>query len=186
MASVGPVDFASFESSAVGVVGGSDWTNPTNAAASDDSRATVSANSSKSLRAYAPALDALPDDGEVTGIKLEVERSNSGARGAADRVVKLSKDGTSVVGDDKADTSTSYPGTDAYKVYGGDGDMWGTTWTPAELKAATFSALFSMAAQAGKGFPTVRVDHMRITVYYTEAEAASPTGQVAATPLFGF
>jgi hypothetical protein len=43
-----------------------------------------------------------------------------------------------------------------------------------------------MAAQAGKGFPTVRVDHMRITVYYTEAEAASPTGQVAATPLFGF
>lgn len=77
-----------------------------------------------------------------------------------DYSVKLIKGGT-IGGTDQAGTG-SWPTTDAYASYGNSTDLWGRTWTTADINASTFGAAIAARVQNG----TVRVDHIRITVYY--------------------
>jgi hypothetical protein len=77
-----------------------------------------------------------------------------------DYSVKLIKGG-SIGGTDQAGTG-SWPTSDAYASYGNATDLWGRTWTTADINASTFGAAIAARVQNG----TVRVDHMRITVYY--------------------
>lgn len=77
-----------------------------------------------------------------------------------DHSVRLLKAGA-VTGSDYAQTTSFWPTTDAYATYGGASDLWGTTWTTAEVNAANFGAVLSASVQNG----TAQVDHMRITIY---------------------
>ena len=78
-----------------------------------------------------------------------------------DHSVRLLKGGA-LVGSDLAN-STSWPTTDTYVSYGGIISTWGTTWTVADINAPGFGAAVAARVQNG----TARVDHMRITVYYS-------------------
>jgi hypothetical protein len=54
------------------------------------------------------------------------------------------------------------PSTNGFVSFGASGDLWGTTWLPADVNAANFG--FSIQALiAGTG--TFNVDYMRVTVY---------------------
>ncbi len=77
-----------------------------------------------------------------------------------DYSVKLIKGGA-IGGTDQAGTA-SWPTSDAYASYGSPTDLWGRTWTTADINASTFGAAIAARVQNG----TVHVDHMRITVYY--------------------
>jgi hypothetical protein len=60
-------------------------------------------------------------------------------------------------------TTTAWPETDAYQSYGGAADLWGTTWTPADINNSGFGAAVSARTQNG----TAAIDHIRITVFLT-------------------
>lgn len=77
-----------------------------------------------------------------------------------DHAVHLLKAGNPV-GDNKANT-VAWPTTDTYISYGGPADLWGTTWTVAEVNNNQFGAALSARVQSA----TARVDHMRATVYW--------------------
>jgi hypothetical protein len=108
--------------------------------------------------------------------------------------IKLVK-ADSVVGT-SASTGATLPATDTTVEYGGSADLWGTTWTPAEINAATFGVAFSGSATdtthylkaTGFGFSvptdatvtgievaiemkgassTISIDHITMTVYYS-------------------
>lgn len=91
-----------------------------------------------------------------------------------DTVVRLVKAGA-VVGSNLADTSTLWPGVDAYVTYGGTANLWGTTWTAAEVNAADFGVVVSATVVGG----VASVGHVRITVAYTVQGANDPASYLA-------
>lgn len=87
-----------------------------------------------------------------------------------DNAVQLMQGGVTV-GSNYAIPSTfpnAWPDTDTYISYGGLADLWGTTWTPAQINAANFG----VSLQANALNATAFVDHIRITVRYTIILAA--------------
>lgn len=78
----------------------------------------------------------------------------------ADNSVRLIKGGV-ITGNNYAATTSAWPTVDAYQVYGSSTDLWGTTWTDAQINATNFGAVLSASVQNG----IAAVDHMRITIY---------------------
>jgi hypothetical protein len=80
-----------------------------------------------------------------------------------------SKNGVGLeVGNNKAVTPANslpnaWPDTDTYQMYGGSSDLWGTTWTPADINSPDFG--FSFQADAENSIASI--DHVRTTVYYS-------------------
>ena len=105
---------------------------------------------------------SIPSDFTIGGIKVEIERYGNDR--ASDALVQLTKNGTDGVGANKADTITSWGGL-TVKTYGGENDLWGTTWTPAEINASTFGV--HLAVQATANNADVYVDFIRISVFLT-------------------
>lgn len=76
-----------------------------------------------------------------------------------DRAVNLVKGG--VIGGSNLASSAAWSTTDGYTMYGGPTNLWGQTWTVADVNASNFGLALSAQVQNG----TVRVDHMRISIY---------------------
>lgn len=149
------------------------WTNPANAATSNNVYATSAVTSSAaSERLHATNFGfAVPVGATVNGIKVEVERSKtSTAAGISDTLAasKLIKGGT-IQGNSKA-ILTDWTTGDQYVSYGGPNDLWGLAFTPADINAANFGFAIQASVFSGTG-TTARIDHIRITVFYTPAAA---------------
>lgn len=169
MSSQGPNSGGTFADG--GEVVGLQWTNPGNAAASDNSYATkicsTSGSSSNTLQATNFGF-SIPSGATINGITVEIERkSNRGSPTLVDASVKLIKGGT-VSGTDKASAST-WPTADAYATYGSSSDLWGLTLTDSDVNASNFgvSLRVKQSPTGGKLTATANVDHIRITVTYT-------------------
>ena len=150
--------------------GGFSWTNPGNASSSNNSYAesAVSGFPSETDTFYLKATDfgfSIPGGATIDGILVEIEKSEStAADDVIDRRVRIVKGGT-IGSTDKAD-ATEWPTTDAYTSYGGAADLWGETWTPADINASNFGTVIAAGcASTGPGIPLI--DHIRITVTYT-------------------
>jgi hypothetical protein len=161
-----------------------DWLTPNNVTASDDARATsaLAASGVSDLLRTTTYGFGIPAGATINGIVPEFERSRSGAGTCEDFSVRLVKAGVEVGADDAK--GGAWPGTDAYLSYFGPTMLGGTTWTSAEINAASFGV--SIAAQETGGTNTVsaRVDHVRITVYYTAAGGV-PKRQILNSRSFG-
>jgi len=146
---------------------------PANAQTSDNNRSTASAvaflfvGSTNYLKASGFGF-SIPPATTICGIKVEVEKSASGISVLAtvnDNVIQLMKNGT-LTGSNYA-TSADWTGTDTYYTYGGSSDPWGTTWTTADINSANFGvALSAQINGIAILFPSARIDHIRVTVYY--------------------
>lgn len=162
MASQGPNSVTT--GATLGGAGGA-WENPTRVVASDDSRTVVTIGTSTELLAATGPGFAIPSGATINGIVVEIEsRESSDADSTLDEVF-LTKDGTSAAGSDMLSGTQSLTTTEQYYTVGGATELWGTTWTEAEIEASTFGALI----RATKGSSNPQIDHVRITVYYTEA-----------------
>jgi len=177
-------------------VGSTAWTNPSNAAASDNSYAVAS------------GIGAFSTYAGVNGTGIE------------DGPIKLVKGG--VIGGDDLSTLANYPTSDTYLSYGGPTSLWGLSWTPADINASNFGvavsaretkfdetvAQYLKATNFGFSIPTTAtingikvevelkadtallaahtdayIDHIRITVYYsTTAATVTTTSNVTNTP----
>jgi hypothetical protein len=164
MATQGP------NSAGAGATGGTGtaWTNPGNVTASDNVYATCLTTGSQQLRVTGFGF-TIPAGATINGITVEIERKVGGTGGAPhDNVVQLVKDGSTLVGTNKASAST-WPTVEAYATYGSAVDLWGATWSDSEVNASTFGVALSVVASIGS--QTFSVDHVRITVDYTDADA---------------
>ena len=65
------------------------------------------------------------------------------------------------VGSNKALAGVDWPTSDTYVTYGGAGDLWGTTWTFAEINDPSFGAGISVEVRNG----TANIDNIRVTVF---------------------
>lgn len=144
---------------------GSGWTSSGNITSSNNSDASTSvAGSGSSANLDGSSFGfAIPSNATITGIRARVERAATDSSSIRDLDILLLKGGTPS-GNDKA-TSSNWPSSDATATYGASGDLWGTTWTPADVNAANFGLRIKVQNVSGSS-KTAYVDWVEMTVYY--------------------
>lgn len=154
--------------SIAGSVGG--WSGSANAISSNDVYAIPTANmpNNGDYTDYLKITNfqfTIPAGSVITGIAINVERSDANGK-SKDSEVKVIKAG-SISATNKA-LSPAWGGTDAVQTYGANGDIWGNTWTVADINATNFGFAFSAKRVGGGGQATLaKIDEVIITVYYT-------------------
>jgi hypothetical protein len=186
--------------------GGIAWantlTNPGNVYASDNAYATEAGLTASAGGAgdgegwvynygvASGALDAIPSDATIDGFLVEFEDKITGTgyslyqTSIGDRISLTQSSAEYGAGYfdghvGTAQTSSALPGSsDAYRSWGGSTNKFGRTWTPAQVKSTDFKIKYAAAWEyLGSGTAcTYSLDHVRITVYYTEA---APSGYPA-------
>ncbi len=106
---------------------------------------------------------AIPPDATICGIEVTFDRSSSSGIAGGDRirdnVVMLVKNGAvDVDGDNKADKSSNWPTDDTNITYGSQFDLWGLTWTPADINSGNFGVALSVYNANNNHERTARVD----------------------------
>lgn len=166
MASQGPLSGSTFADDSG--VGSAAWSSPSNAASSNNSYASASISFAASSH-YLKATNfgfSIPSGATIDGIIVEWEKSDATESGAiTDLRSRIVKGGT--IGSTDKSSATAWPAADAYTTYGSSSDKWGETWTDSDINGSTFGAV--IAAQATGPGSVAQIDHVRITVHYTEA-----------------
>lgn len=140
------------------------WSDTGNITTSNDTRATVSIDSSNSSH-YLKATNfgfSIPAGATINGIVVEWEKGGGGGFDT-DNAVRIVKGGT--IGSTDKSSLTAWPSSDTYASYGSSSDVWGETWTADDINATTFGAAISVKTTAALAGPTI--DHVRITIHYT-------------------
>jgi hypothetical protein len=78
------------------------------------------------------------------------------------------KNGTPT-GTNWADGITEWSSSDTYASYGNNNELWGTTWSPADINDGDFG--FSISAKIDGTvalFPSARINYISMTVYYLD------------------
>ena len=142
------------------------WTNPGNVVSNNNAYATVAVNNSTSEYLQATNYGfTIPAAATINGITVTIGRFGSTGFGndVRDSVVSLIKGGA-ITGSNLAVAGTDWGGTEAAVNYGGIANLWGTTWTPAEINAANFGVAFSVTSTNNR---TASVDYIQVTVTYS-------------------
>jgi len=153
-----------------GAGSGSNWTTPGNITASDDSRAQYNLTAQERLISSAHGF-SLPAGSTILGIEVLIEGNGASAT-AVDRQidVALTKDGTNEFGVKTNNTLNEV--TDTTITLGSSTDLWGTTWTQAEIESTNFGGrLFDSDTTAAN----LRIDHVQIRVYHTALGSITAT-----------
>jgi len=112
---------------------------------------------------------SIPTGSTINGIFAEVERRRDpiDPADAQDGSVKIVKGGA-VVGNEKKSSANWPTTTGIYQAYGGMTDLWGVSWTLADINSSGFGLAFAAhTGPTGANYEHVMVGHIRITVYYT-------------------
>lgn len=109
---------------------------------------------------------ALPESAIILGIVASVKRrvGSAGGPGVSDHSVKLVKAGA-VGGTDHVGAG-EWTNTDVVATYGSSADLWGLTWTRAQINESGFGVAISAQSTATRH---ARIDAITITVYYAES-----------------
>lgn len=142
---------------------------------------------------FAPAAEAcdflvatgfnftIPDGASIDGIVVEVSLLcdyNDHPTDYATSDCRLTKNGIDVVGD--LQVQEPVPTSQEYFIYGSPTDLWGTTFTSAEINNSNFGVLFNSSANGAVDI-NISVDHIRMTVYYTVSIPGQPPVRHIAT-----
>ena len=145
--------------------GGYDWINPNSITAEANASHRSGAGNSDRLTGSNFGF-AIPTDATILGIELILSKYPWGGFSVADVDVKLNKGG-SAVGDNKAKSGDWAINQNDY-TYGSSTDLWGTTWTPAEINASGFGA-YIKCTKVNSG--DAAVYYMYIKVFYTPSSS---------------
>jgi Tfp pilus assembly protein PilX len=156
------------------------WSNSSNVFTSNnqDASTTLSGN------AQSANLDAtnfgfnLPTGSTIVGIRATIERAASNSNSIEDYDVYLLKNG-SPSGSDKAST-TDWTTSDSQRNYGSSSDLWGTSWTQAQVQASNFGLRLKVRNLTSSS-RTAYVDHIELEVFYQPPP--STTIGTSSTPL---
>ncbi len=147
------------------------WANPGNAAVSDNSYATAAIVAPGNKSHYLKATNfgfTLPADAVVRGVVVKIEEK-ADVTAARDWDIRLVVAGTVQQSQNKAKTAVNIVTSGDTVITSGDSqDTWGVTLTPDEVNDSGFGVIYQCARIAGA--PTVSVDSITITVYYSLGE----------------
>ncbi len=150
-------------------VGTTVWDNPDNAKASDDSYSSCSAAAVVQSH-YLKATNfgfSIPAGATVDGITVEIERH--GGTTIGDIIVRLVDGNGTVVGDNKLIATNWVGDLDTYYTYGGAADTWNASLDDTDINDLDFGVVLSV--EDVQRYNEAFVDHIRITIEYTEAVA---------------
>lgn len=162
------------------------WSNPSNAAASDNSYAIVTivgvgAVSSNYLKATNFGF-SVPSGATILGITVTKEGYFSGS-GGGNSNARLVKGGTP-----SGDVKINGFGAESVITVGGSTDLWGLTLTPADINDSNFGVVLYTDMFAGSNC-SIGIDHITITVTYdysiTATQAVGSTGKKLAVAKAG-
>lgn len=171
------------------------WSDPGNAVVSDDSAATAFIDD-LNLTYWLRCTDLgftngdVPPGATLDGFLVEVEVSQDG--GAVLAGAKPVYDGLQISAGNLGSEAGNFPftpdGTDTYWPLGGPTDLSGATITQDMVVDPSFGIdlQFSVSSFSGGSPSTVSVDHVRLTVYYTEADPdGNASGDIGTVTLSG-
>lgn len=169
MASQGPNSGSTFASDAgIGTIA---WTNPGNAASSNNTYATADISDAE-ITQYLKATGfgfSIPVGATINGIIVSIERKRS--KETTDHAVRLVKAG--VIQATDRSTATIYTSTDVSEDHGSSVDLWGDSWSHSDINDAGFGAAFSCIDTEEAGSGVASCDWIGITVHYTEGGGAT-------------
>jgi hypothetical protein len=108
---------------------------------------------------------ALPSGAVITGITVQIEKRGSFGSNVQDNGLRLLKGGVEV-GSNYAQFGIPWGTLDSYYTYGGCLNLWGTTWTPADINSPNFGLVFASIDYACSVNNTSFIDHVMVTVCY--------------------
>jgi hypothetical protein len=163
MANIGPNSPSTVvDDSSTGTIA---WTNPTYIEASDSNYATITFDS-VSYSHYLHASNfgfSLPTNAIIQGILVEIEAKAS-SYWILD-FVRIVKGGT-ISSTNKA--YGTYGPTERYRSnINPSSELWGETWTPSDINASNFGVAIATYSSNTSSY-NISVNHVRITVYYTQ------------------
>jgi hypothetical protein len=166
-------------------IGTVEWTNPGNITAPGTPYATTNVNVGNPISNYLQGTQYgfnIPAGATIDGITVVINRQASETDpNVLDNVVRLVRGGA-IVGDNRAG-GTPWPTAFATATYGGPTDLWGTTWTPADINADNFGVVLSVQRPAAGGASrTATVDYMQITVNFTLPDTTTTVDCGGGTP----
>ena len=107
---------------------------------------------------------SIPENATINGITVFVGKYASNSAAIYDGKVMLIKGGFEV-GVDKKDAATAWSGGELESTYGGEADLWESSWTPAEINDSSFGVAIS--AVNSDGAQTAYVDYIQVRVTFT-------------------
>ena len=157
-------------------IGQVSWSRTNRAYSSNNSyaRVDIDGKTSRYLKCTGYGF-SIPTGAVINGIFVKVERKASSAAdgGSKDAAVRLVKAGA-IQPTDRS-LATSYTTAEVLQSYGGSADLWGNTWTPADINATNFGAAYAaIKANSAGGSHRIEVDYISITVDYT-LDTTAPT-----------
>lgn len=174
MADTGLLDPASAVSEGAGLAA---WSNASNVTASDNTYATASVAVNGVNSKYLYCYDfgaAVPLGATINGVEVVVHRKCNFAGiqyNAVDQTIQLNTASATLVGSNKAATSTKWPTTEATATYGGSADLWGATLDVATVNSSGFGVSIRCAFTNVDDLELVvaSVDYVTMTITYTAA-----------------
>jgi hypothetical protein len=109
---------------------------------------------------------SIPVASVINGITVEIEKRAGFGAVIQDNGLRLMKGGAEA-GSNLAAIGVNWPSGDAYTTYGGCNNLWGTTWTPADINAANFGLYFAAIDYTCGANTQSFIDHIRVTVCYS-------------------
>ncbi len=171
MSSQGPLSCGTTTSPAAAFGYYTGLTNPDNMKVSDNTYASYD-TVTNNISWYATNFGfSIPTGSTIDGILFEIERKSLYGGSITDSVVKVIK-ANGTAGSTSKHTGTSWASSDQYDSFGGAADLWSETWTAEDINDADFGVFF-----ASFGYEeSMRIDHIRCTVYYTAGGGSANTG----------
>ena len=175
-------------------VGTVEWINPDNAKTSNDTYTTATNSSIEyddSSSNYLKATNfgfSIPSGATIDGIKVEVEMKANyendplSVNASYYNRIKLIKGGVISGDPENGDSPYFFPTTEAYKIFGGDSSLWGNSFSYSDINSSDFGVSILTSLSTNNAYNETSytiiasIDHIRITVYYTEATVATLTG----------
>jgi len=153
-----------------------DWTSPQNIAFGQDTFAFANLEDSptaKSSLLYATDFNlSIPTGIVPLGIEVFINtNTNNAGRGVFSRIF-LTKNGTNKVGTEKSD-NVEIGTTQHDEIYGGSSDLWGITWTAAELNSSNFGFAIEVLSDPGSGTVQANVYQMRVQITAVDINLAT-------------
>lgn len=162
---------------------GQPWLNPGNITASDGVFATCALGAGTTSNGLQGTMGAnaftVPAGSTILGIQVDISRLDSLSNEVDDSSIKIIKGG--VVSGTSQSAGALWPAVQTTATFGGPSNLWGLTWTAADVNASNFGVQFIVADLLGSA-SIASVDWIKITITYTPP----PSVGVSVGALFGF
>jgi len=160
--------------SAVTDGGGKAWSNITSVLSLDGSYASC-AVTKNSVSQWAKPYNfgfTIPGDATITGIIMRVTRyrQNTSSDKITDTQVFLMDTGRNGKGANYAAGAEWSESVETVN-FGGPADMWGTTWTPAEINHENFGTMLECENDSSSSDTSAYIDYFEVSVYYSRPDA---------------